>query len=400
MLRIVVVFGLLAIVGGIATWRPDLAEQVYNRVQAAIQPPKPAEQQAQARRQNAGPAVPVTLSRAERRSMPIIVEAVGTVQPIASLQIKARIDSQVATVHVREGAAVKEGDLLFTLDDRALKAQLAQIEAQILRTKAQLEQAIRDRDRAHDLMRRNVGTEVARDNAITNVKAVEAQLASDEASRTNLQTQLSYTKITAPVTGRIGSIAAKAGASVRSADVAAMATINQLNPIYIAFAVPQATFYEMRAQLGDNPQNIKVEATAGNQTASGAIAFVENQVDLATGTVTAKALMNNGSEQLWPGSFVPVKVTLGTQSDAVVIPTVALQVGQNGPYVFTARDGKAEVVNVTVARTVGDMAVLASGLSGGEDVITSGQLRLVGGASVVSRPTGAAATEAPRAPQS
>ena len=330
--------------------------------------------------------------------MPIVVEAVGTVQPIASLQIKSRIDSQVAAVHVQEGASVKEGDLLFTLDDRVLKAQLAQVEAQILRTQAQLEQAIRERERAIDLTRRNVGTEVARDNAMTNVKAVQAQLASDEANRTNLQTQLSYTRITAPVTGRIGSIAAKPGASVRSADTAAMATINQLNPIYIAFAVPQATFYEMRAMLGNDPQNIKVEATAGGQTARGNIAFVENQVDLATGTVTAKARMENGSEQLWPGSFVPVTVTLGTQNDAVVIPAVALQVGQNGPYVFTAKDGRAAVVNVTVARMMGDTAVIATGLTGGEDVITSGQLRLVAGAPVVGR---AAATEAaPRDRQS
>lgn len=404
MLRVIIVFGLLAVVGGIATWRPDLAEKAYLQAQSLVTTAKPqqqAEQQGQTRRPAGPPPVSVTLARAEKRSVPIIVEAVGTVQPIAALQIKSRIDSQVVAVHVAEGASVKEGDLLFSLDDRVLKAQLAQIEAQILRTLAQLEQATRDRDRAIDLSRRNVGTEVSRDNAITNVKAVEAQLAADEANRNNIQTQLSYTQIKAPLSGRIGSIAAKVGTSVRNADTAAMTTINQINPIHIAFAVPQATFYEMRSMLGDDASKVAVEATVGGRTSTGVIAFIENQVDLATGTVTAKARMENGSEQLWPGSFVPVKVTLGTQTDAVVIPAMALQTGQNGSYVFTAKDGRAAVVNVRVARTMGDIAILAEGLQGGEEVITSGQLRLANGAAVTARPAGTAETgSAPRAPQS
>jgi multidrug efflux system membrane fusion protein len=399
MLRVIIVFGLLAVVGGIATWRPDLAEKAYHQAQAWMAP-KPAESpQAQGRRPAGGPPVAVTLARAEKRAVPIIIEAVGTVQPIAALQIKSRLDSQVMAVHVAEGAAVKEGDLLFSLDDRVLKAQLAQLDAQILRTRAQLEQALRDRDRAIDLSRRSVGTEVARDNAITNVKSVEAQLAADEASRNNIQTQLSYTQIRAPISGRIGSIAAKVGTSVRNADTTAMATINQIDPIHIAFAVPQSTFYEMRAMLGNDPSRIKVEASVGGRTSAGAIAFVENQVDLTTGTVTAKARMENGSEQLWPGSFVPVKVTLGVQDDAVVIPAVALQVGQNGPFVFVVRDGKAAVANVSVSRTLGDMAVIERGLTGSEEVVTSGQLRLVAGSTVVARPPTTTSAPAARSPQ-
>ena len=403
MLRVIIVFGLLAVIGGIATWRPDLAEKAYHQAQALIGQGTPqqaaAPQGQQARRPAGPPPVAVTLGRAERRTMPIEIEAVGTVQPIAALQIKSRLDTQVAQVHVAEGASVKQGDLLFTLDDRVLKAQLAQIEAQILRTKAQLEQAVRDRDRAIDLNRRNVGTEVARDNAISNVKAVEAQLASDEANRNSVATQLSYTQIRAPVSGRIGSIASKPGAFVRSADTAAMTTINQIDPIYIAFAVPQTTFFEMRALVQDDPTRIQVEARAGNRTATGSIAFVENQVDLATGTVTAKALMQNGSEQLWPGAFVPVKVTLGSQADAVVVPVMALQVGQNGPYVFTVKDGRAAVAQVKVARTMGDVAVISEGLSGGEQVITSGQLRIANGVAVRERAAGTAEAPAARDPQ-
>jgi membrane fusion protein, multidrug efflux system len=402
MLRIVIVFGLLAIVGGIATWRPDLAEQAYVKAQGLIGGAKPAGTQtaaapagqpAAARPQ--APAVPVNLARAEKRTMPIVVEAVGTVQAIASIQIKPRIDTQVATIHVAEGAQVKEGDLLFTLDDRTLKAQLAQFEAQIQRTSAQIEQAQRDRDRTADLFRRGAGTEVARDNAISTLRALEAQLVADKANRDNIATQLTFTTIRATVSGRIGSISTKPGALVRSADVAPMATLNQLDPIYIAFAVPQATFYELRSALGTDPTQIKVEANVGGQSATGTVAFIENQVDLATGTVTAKARMVNGSEVLWPGAYVPVRVTLGIQNDAIVIPTAALQIGQNGPFVFTAKDGRASVANVTIARTMGDQTVIATGLVGGEDVITSGQLRLVNGAPVVARPTGAAANDTP-----
>lgn len=403
MLRIVIVFGLLAIVGGIATWRPDLAEQAYNRTVALVAggkqdaTPAPAAggQAARGQQRRQAPPISVTMARAERRDMPVQVEAVGTVQAIASLQIKSRIDSQVVTVHVAEGASVKQGDLLFSLDDRTLKAQLAQLDAQVLRSRAQLEQANRDRDRAADLARRNVGTDVARDNAISNAKVAQAQLAADQANRDNIATQLSYTQVRAPVSGRIGSIAAKAGAFVRSADATAMTTINQIDPIYIAFAIPQATFYELRTRLENNAQGITVEAQVGDRRATGSIAFIENQIDLATGTVTAKALMQNGTELLWPGAFVPVKIVLGHQPNAIVVPTVALQVGQNGPFVFVARDGKAAVTPVTVARTIGDMAVIATGLEGGEDVVTSGQLRLTAGSSVVARPP--ATSQAPAA---
>ncbi|MCZ0734475.1 efflux RND transporter periplasmic adaptor subunit [Phreatobacter sp. AB_2022a] len=393
MLRVVIVFGLLAIAAGIATWRPDLAEQAYVKAQGLMKRDTPAAEAAT--RRNAPPAVTVTLARAERRPMPITVDAIGTVQPIASIQIKPRLDSQVVAVHVAEGALVKEGDLLFSLDDRTLKAQIAQVEAQIARDKAQVEQATRDRDRAADLANRRVGSEVARDNAITALKTAQAQLAADEANRDALVTQLSYTRITAPVAGRIGSIAAKPGAFVRSADTAPLATVNQVDPIYIAFAVPQNTFYDMRAVLSGGPDavnRVTVEATAGGKTARGAIAFIENTIDQTTGTVIAKARMENGSEQLWPGAFVPVKVTLGMEADAVVIPTSAVQIGQNGPYVFAVVDGRATLANITVVRSMGDIAVVSSGLSGGEEVVTSGQLRLVAGTPVVARPS-AAATE-------
>lgn len=355
---------------------------------------KPPAAAAVAGRGQGGPPVPVETARAERRSAPIVVDAVGTVQAIASIQIKARIDTQIVGIHVAEGALVTEGDLLFTLDDRMLRAQVAQIEAQLMRDRAQVEQASRDAARAADLAARNVTSTVLRDTAITAMKSAEATLASNEAVRDSLLAQLSLTRISAPVSGRIGSISAKVGALVRSADPTPIATVNQIDPIYIAFAVPQPTFYELRTALAANTRPVTVQASVGGRSSIGAVAFVENTIDLTTGTVLVKARMDNGHEQLWPGAFVPVKVTLGQEDDAVVVPTIAVQVGQNGSYVFVAENGRARVVNVKVARAIGAQTIIAEGLRGGEDVVTSGQLRLVSGAPVQVRAAAATAGDA------
>ncbi|MDB5559393.1 MAG: transporter [Enterovirga sp.] len=326
-------------------------------------------------------AVPVILTAAEKKPIAVTIDAVGTVQPLASIQVKARVDSQITHMEVAEGAKVKEGDLLVRLDNRALKAQLAQADALVTKDRAQLEQARRDFARAEDLLAKRISTEVQRDTAATAVKVQEAQLAGDEAARANLAALLSYTEIRAPVSGRIGSIALKVGTMVKAVDTQPIMTVNQLDPIYVSFAVPQSVFSDLRRAV--NAGKVGVEARVGNGTASGTVAFTENTVDLATGTVLAKALMNNSDERLWPGAFVSVRVVLGVEADAVAVPSAAVQIGQQGSFVFVVRDGrKAELVPVTVARTVGNESVIASGLSGGEKVVVDGQLRLVNGAEV------------------
>ena len=343
-----------------------------------------AAQNAAASTRPAPPAVPVVLGTAEKKPLPITIDAVGTVQSVATVSVKPRIDSQIATVQVAEGALVKEGDLLFTLDARSLKAQLAQADAQIEKDRAQLEQGRRDLARAEDLLAKRIGTEVQRDTARTTAKVMEAQLASDEAQRANLAALVSYTEIRAPVSGRIGSISFKEGATVRAADAQAIATVNQIDPIYVSFAVPQVLFPELRQAL--QAGKVRVDARVGTSVTSGTIAFVENTVDLATGTVLAKATMPNKDEKLWPGAFVSVQVVLGIDADAVAVPTAAVQIGQQGPYVFVIRDGRAALRQVTVARTVGSESVVASGLSGGEQIAVDGQLRLVDGAAVQVQP--------------
>ena len=377
----------------------------------------------------------MVVTKVDKKPMPIVIDAVGTVQAIASIQIKSRVDSQIMKVNVEEGALVKEGDILFELDARTLKAQLGQIEAQIRKDQAQVAQAKRDVSRYEELLSKNAGTVVNRDTAQTTLKAAEAQLEADEAARASVQTQITYTQIRAPVSGRIGSISSKAGTVIRVGDnsaASALATINQVDPIYVAFAVPQVFLPEIRSAMADSskagtwfasattarrarchdqpgrsdlcrlrrPQvflpdiraamakgDVKVVALIDeNRKQSGAIAFLENNVDPLTGTVTAKARIGNANEGLWPGQFVKAEIILGIEPEAISVPAPAIQLGPQGPYLFVIKDGIAELRPVEIKRTQNGESVIGKGLQPGEQVVVDGQLRLVNGANVTIRP--------------
>jgi len=363
--------------------------------QSGSSPAASAQPQGRRGRANPGGAIPVVVVAAAAKPMPILIEAVGTVQAIASIQIKPRLDSQIMKVLVEEGALVKEGDLLFELDQRSLKAQLAQIEAQIRKDEAQVAQAKRDSARSEGLLGKGAGTVVARDTNLTAQKAAEAQLESNEALRTTILTQLSFTEIKAPVSGRIGSIPNKAGTVVRVADNTAasvLATINQVDPIYLQFAIPQVYLPELRAAMAEG--NVTVNALVDDKRKqSGSVAFIENTVDPMTGTVMVKAKIPNANEGLWPGQFVKAELVLGVEPQAISIPAPAVQLGPQGPYIFVVKDGRvAEVRPITIRRTQGGESVIGSGLKVGEQVVTDGQLRLVNGAAVTIK---AAQNEAP-----
>ncbi len=351
-------------------------------------PAAAAQPQGRRGRLNPGGPVPVVVTKVAKKPLPIMIEAVGTVQAIASIQIKARMDSQIMKVAVEEGALVKQGDLLFELDSRTLRAQLGQIEAQIRKDQAQVAQAKRDVARFEELLSKNAGTVVNRDTAFTTLKAAEAQLDSDEAQRTSVLTLLTYTEIKAPVSGRIGSISSKAGTVVRVSDnstTGALATINQVDPIYVAFAVPQVFLPDIRAAMAKGDVEV-VAIVDENRRQSGSIAFIENNVDPLTGTVTAKARINNANEGLWPGQFVKVEVILGIEPEAIAVPAPAIQLGPQGPYLFVVKDGVADLRPVEIKRTQNGESVIGKGLQGGEQVVVDGQLRLVNGANVAIKP--------------
>lgn len=364
--------------------------------QGGASPAASAQPQGRRGRANPAGAIPVVAITATAKPMSIIIEAVGTVQAIASIQIKPRLDSQIMKVLVEEGALVKEGDMLFELDQRTLKAQLAQIEAQIRKDQAQVAQAKRDSSRSEDLLGKGAATVVARDTNMTAQKAAEAQLESDEAMRTNILTQLSYTEIKAPVSGRIGSIPFKAGTTVRVADntaTAVLATINQVDPIYVQFAIPQVYLPDLRAAMAKGKVTVNAIIDDTHKQ-SGFVAFIENTVDPMTGTVMAKAKIANANEGLWPGQFVKAEVVLGTEPEALSVPAPAVQLGPQGPYIFVIKNASvAEVRPISIKRTQGGESVVGTGLKAGEQVVTDGQLRLVNGAAVVVKP---AENEAPK----
>ena len=392
----VAVFAVIAVaVGGAAyVYRGEVAQRLGLGAASAAEkgsasPAAMAQPQGRRGRANPAGAVPVVVTSVEPKAMPIIIEAVGTVQSISSVALKSRLDSQIMKVNVEEGALVKEGDLLFELDARTLKAQLSQVEAQIRKDQAQLEQAKRDTVRAGDLLTKGAGTVVARDTNFTTQKAAEAQLEADEAMRQNILTQISYSEIRAPVSGRISSIPYKAGTTLRVGDntaTAVLATINQVDPIFVSFAMPQVFLTDLRAAMAKS--GVKVNAVIDDaHKQSGVIGFIENTVDPNTGTVTAKARIANANEGLWPGQFVKVEIVLGIEPDALSVPAAAVQLGTQGPYVFVIKDGNtAEVRPIVLKRTQYGEAVIGSGLKAGESVVIDGQLRLVNGANVVVRP--------------
>lgn len=393
MVRVAVLASVAVVVCGAAfIFRQDIERKLgfapanaADSTPAARRPGRPA----------AGP-VPVVVITVTPKSMPVIVEAVGTVQAISSIPLKSRIDSQIMKVHVEEGALVKEGDLLFELDARTLKAQLGVIEATIRKDQAQIAQAKRDSARSDDLLTRGAGTVVTRDTNMTSLKALEAQLESDQASRDSTLAQITYTEIRAPVSGRIGSIPNKTGTIVRIADntvTSVLATINQVDPIYVQFAIPQIVLPDLRAAMAKG--DVKVNAMVDENTRQpGVMAFIENTVDPNTGTVSAKARIANANEALWPGQFVKAEVILGVETQALSVPAPAVQLGSQGPYVFVIKDGKtAEVRPITIKRTHGGETVVGSGLQAGDSIVIDGQLRLVNGAPVTAKQ---APVEAPK----
>src|ERR1035437_3856796 len=337
-----------------------------------------------ARSQATAGVVPVEVATAERKAVPVRIESLGNVTPIASVAIKARVDTTIMAVHFRDGAEVKKDDLLFTLDGRAIEAQIAQTEGMVARDRAQLAGAERDVARYTDLVAKSATPVINLDNAKTQADVFRAAIKSDQGLLDNLKVQLSYCTITAPIDGRISAAAVKVGNFVRQADTAAMATINQMAPVYVSFTVPQKVLPEIRQALATETATIEAVVPGEQKRANGQVTMIENTVDPTTGMATIRATMPNEHEVLWPGTLVTAELTLRIEQ-AVVVPSNSVQVSQTGNFVFVINDAVAKVQPVTVERTVGDLSVIGSGLKGGETVVTDGQLLLSNGTRVNPR---------------
>jgi len=329
-------------------------------------------------------AVSVDVAKAEKKPVPLDVDSIGAVTPISSVALKSRVETTIVGVHFEDGARVKEGDLLFTLDSRQIDAQIAQAEGNLARSQSQLVAAERDMRRFNELIGKGATTQVNVDNAKTAADTATATIQADQAILDNLKVQKSYTKITAPISGRISAATVKVGNFVRPADTSALATINQMAPVYVTFAIPQRVLSDLRDAMKTGQSSVTATIPGNGKSETGTIAMVENTVDATTGMVTVRGMMGNESELLWPGILVNTRLTVRTE-DAVIVPSVGVQRSQTGNFVFVVRDGKAQVQPVTIGRTFQGVSVIDSGLEGGEDIVVDGQLLLSNGTPVAPR---------------
>jgi RND family efflux transporter MFP subunit len=329
-------------------------------------------------------AIPVELAKAVIKPVPVRIDALGNVTPIASVAIKSRLETEIMAVHFADGALVKEGDVLFTLDNRSLQAQIRQAEGVLARDRAQLEAAERDIRRYTELVAKNATPITNLDTAKTAADTARANIAADQAQLDNLKVQLSYTTIMAPISGRISAASVKVGNFVRPSDVIPLATINQIAPIYVSFGLPQRLLPEVRDAMAEGNATVEAVVPGEPRRGSGRLTMIENAVEMATGMVTLRATIENKDEMLWPGTLVTAQLTLRVER-AVTVPGVAVQVGQSGNYVFVVKDGTATVRPVTVARTFEGQAVISKGLEDGETIVVDGQLLLTNGSKVAAR---------------
>lgn len=326
---------------------------------------------------------PVKVATVTSRTMPVELQAIGNVEAISTVSIKAQISGQLMTVHFKEGDFVKKGQLLFTIDRAPFEAALRQAEGTLAKDEAQSLNAKLDAERYAGLGTQGVVSKQQVDAAGSAANAMAATVAADKAAVETAKINLEYTKIYSPINGRTGSIGVKEGNLVKANDVPILVTINQIEPIYVSFAIPEQQLAELKQYSGG--KGLKVDATpqGGTQHFQGRLTFIDNSVDLTTGTIKLKATFDNAAHALWPGQFADVNLTLKSQPNAIVIPTAALQTSQNGTFVYVInQDLSAQPQPVKVGWNVGEDTVIASGLQPGQRVVTDGQLRLTPGAKV------------------
>ncbi len=334
----------------------------------------------------AGAAVPITAALVEQRSMPVKLDAIGNVEAFTSVAIKVRVDGQITEVNFKEGQEVKQGDILFKIDPGPYAAALKQAEGTAARDRATYERARQQDARNKELLEQKFISADGYAQFQTNAQTAEAVAAASQAAVENARVQFEYTTIRSPITGYAGKILLQRGNIARAADPSPIANVNQVHPIYVTFAVPEQRLAEIRSRKGSSL--LAVEATPSDakdgKRAIGKLVFIDNQVDLSTGTIKLKAEFVNADNALWPGQFAQVSMRLYDQADALVVPAKSVQTGPNGQFVFVVKDGSSvEVRPVTITRTDGDLSIVGSGLKKDEQVVTQGQLRLTSGTRVV-----------------
>jgi multidrug efflux system membrane fusion protein len=354
--------------------------------------------------------VPVKTVPVEAKAVPVTIPAVGTAEAVSSVQIRAQVTGQLSDIHFSEGQEVTKGQPLFALDPRPFEAALAQAKAVLARDTATAKNAVAQQARYQDLYKRGLIPRDQYEAQEANAASLQATLAADEAAVENAKLNLQYTKISAPISGRTGALGVHVGDLVRANDTTAMVVINQLTPIYVTFSVPGRYLTDIRRYQSKQPLTIETRgqvsvppgaqpptptstapdepdtsADSSQPVETGKVSFIDNAVDPTTSTIKLKGTFPNTDHALWPGLFVQVTLKLTTDPSAIVVPAAAVQVSQNGQYVYVVKqDRTVEMRPVTIERQQGDQMVIARGLTAGEEVVTDGQLRLTPGARVTT----------------
>jgi multidrug efflux system membrane fusion protein len=327
-------------------------------------------------------SVPVAVGKVTQKDVPVQIKAVGTVEAQSSVLLKPQVGGVITKIAFQEGQLVKKGDLLATIDARPFEATLAQAEANLNKDLAQAKTARELAARYESLVKKDYVTKEQYEQVRTNAEALEASAEADRAAVQNAKLQVNYCTIRSPISGRTGKILVHAG-NVVKANETDIVQIHQIDPIYVRFAVPEENLSDINRYQVSKKLSVVAGEKSGQNRATGALTFIDNQVDVNTGTITLKGEFSNQKGILWPGEFVDVTLILTTRPQAVVVPSAAVESGQQGPFVFVVKpDMTAELRTVQVGDTIGNETVVEKGLNPGETVVTDGQLRLLPGAKV------------------
>ena len=378
----------LLIVGAVAYHRHGPSSLLSNEV---------ASDRGGKRKGGSGQPVPVITAQAEAEDFKIRRRTIGIMESPAIVVVRARIDSQVLEQHVLDGQLVRKGDLLFTLDDREIQALIARDQAQLAKDNAALAQAQGELGRKQELIEKKVAPEQQLDQAVAAYKAAQQTVEADEAVLQADRLKLGYAKLEAPITGRVGAIRVTPGNLVGVNDTAGLVTITQIKPIRAGFTLAERDLAVLRKVFARSPPaEVRVYAPGEDKLlATGTLDFVDSSVDFSSGTIAAKAKFANDKLELWPGMYVDVEVDLDVRPNTIMLPAVAIQSGQNGPFVFVTKNAQTvEMRNVELAGGEGNRLAIAKGVQAGERVVVEGQMRLTNGARVTeTAPESAAAAK-------
>lgn len=343
-----------------------------------------AEEKARSAPTPAGSATSVAAGVVDARDVPIDLRAVGSAEARRSVAVRARVDGQLLRVAFTEGQDVRQGDLLFQIDSRPYAAALAEAEAALARDLAQARSARAEAVRNQELVAKDYVTRQEADNLTAHAAMAEAAVRADSAAVEAARLDFEYCTVRAPIGGRTGSVSLHEGNLVRASDPEPIVRINQIAPIEVSFTVPEESLAEIRRAQTAGSLSVQATVPSGSgESFDGALTFIDNNVDAASGTVRLKATFANETQALWPGQFVNVTLRLGVESGALTVPTTAVQDGQSGPFVFKiVADRKVALTSIEPGRRVDGRTVVRGALSPGDSVVTDGQLRLTNGARV------------------